>query len=69
MKNLHYVIWKEGKWFVARCLEVEVASQGESEKVAVKNLTEALELYFEDEKQPTLAKIEHPRVQTFSLSF
>lgn len=37
----------EPPFFVARCLEVEVASQGETEKEALKNLREALELYFE----------------------
>ncbi len=40
-------VWREGKWFVAQCLEVDVASQGETEKAAVANLREALELHFE----------------------
>ena len=39
-------IWKEGKWFVAQCLEVDVASQGRSERAALKNLAEALSLHF-----------------------
>jgi predicted RNase H-like HicB family nuclease len=38
---------KEGEWFVAQCLEVDVASQGESEEEALENLREALELHFE----------------------
>jgi predicted RNase H-like HicB family nuclease len=38
---------KEGEWFVAQCLEVDVASQGETEQKAIDNLREALELYFE----------------------
>ena len=38
---------KEGAWFVAQCLEVDVASQGETEQQAIDNLREALELYFE----------------------
>jgi predicted RNase H-like HicB family nuclease len=33
---------------VARCLEIEVASQGETIDEALANLREALELYFED---------------------
>ena len=41
-------VTKEGNWFVARCLEVEVTSQGETLESALKNLQEALELYFED---------------------
>ncbi|OGD91188.1 hypothetical protein A3D07_02050 [Candidatus Curtissbacteria bacterium RIFCSPHIGHO2_02_FULL_42_15] len=68
MKNFHYVIWKEGRWFVARSLEVEVASQGKTRKEAVENLHEALELYFEDEKKPAIAKIEQPRLHSFSLA-
>ncbi len=40
-------VWREGEWFVAQCLEVDVASQGESEAEALANLREALELHFE----------------------
>ncbi|MDZ8110171.1 MAG: type II toxin-antitoxin system HicB family antitoxin [Nostoc sp. DedQUE12a] len=40
-------VWQEGKWFVAQCLEVDIASQGESEAEALANLTEALALHFE----------------------
>ena len=40
-------VWKEGNWFVAQCLEVDVASQGETEAEALENLREALELHFE----------------------
>ena len=42
----------EPPWFVARCLEVEVTSQGESFDEALQNLREALELYFEDQPFP-----------------
>jgi predicted RNase H-like HicB family nuclease len=40
-------IWQEGQWFVAQCLEVDVASQGETQDLALSNLQEALELHFE----------------------
>ena len=39
-------IWREGKWYVAQCLEVDVASQGTSESAALKNLADALALHF-----------------------
>ena len=39
-------ITKEGRWFVAQCLEVDVASQGRTENEALDNLREALELHF-----------------------
>ena len=40
-------VLKEGEWYVAQCLEVDVASQGETENEALENLREALELHFE----------------------
>jgi predicted RNase H-like HicB family nuclease len=40
-------VWREGEWYVSQCLEVEIASQGESEAEALANLKEALELHFE----------------------
>ena len=36
-------ISREGDWFIAQCLEVDVASQGKTEEEALANLTEALE--------------------------
>ena len=38
-------VTREGGWYVAQCLEVDVASQGESEEDALANLKEALELH------------------------
>lgn len=46
---LHTIVWKENNLFVAKFLELELASQGETKKEALKNLKEALELYLEDE--------------------
>lgn len=42
-------VTKEGKFYIARCLEVEVTSQGETMDEALENLREALELYYEDQ--------------------
>jgi predicted RNase H-like HicB family nuclease len=42
------VVWQEGEYFVAQCLNVDVSSFGNSKNEALKNLKEALELYFED---------------------
>ncbi len=39
-------VWREGRWYVAQCLEVDVASQGCSERAALKNLQDALKLHF-----------------------
>ena len=40
-------VWLEGDWYVSQCLEVDIASQGETEEEALANLREALELHFE----------------------
>ena len=40
-------VWREGKWYVSECLELDVASQGESEAEALSNLKEAMELHYE----------------------
>jgi predicted RNase H-like HicB family nuclease len=41
-------VWREGAWYVSQCLEIDVASQGETEEEALANLREALELHFEE---------------------
>jgi predicted RNase H-like HicB family nuclease len=62
--QLTAAITHEPPWYVARCLEVEVASQGETSEEALENLKEALELYFEDTpipegvEAPVIARIE-----------
>jgi predicted RNase H-like HicB family nuclease len=38
---------KEDSLYIAQCLEIDIASQGESEAEALGNLKEALELHFE----------------------
>ena len=67
MKKVHSVIWKEGKWYVAKTLEVEVASQGKTEKEALGNLKEALELYFEDQTKVELTPVTKPKLQDLSI--
>lgn len=47
-RHLTAAVTQEGKLYVAQCFEVDVASQGKSIEAALKNLAEALELYFED---------------------
>jgi predicted RNase H-like HicB family nuclease len=43
-------VWNEDDWYVARCVEIEVASQGRSEEEALRNLKEAILLYLEDDE-------------------
>ena len=39
------MIQKEEEWYVAKCLDNNVASQGKTIEEVLKNLKEALELY------------------------
>ena len=43
------LVWKEDNLFVAKSLDVEIASQGTTKEESLENLKEALELYFEKE--------------------
>jgi predicted RNase H-like HicB family nuclease len=49
-------VWRDGNWYVSQCLEVDVASQGETEEEALSNLMEALELHFEPPQATQLVK-------------
>lgn len=66
---LHTIVWKEDKLFVAKFLEIELASQGKTKKEAVDNLKEALELYLEGENIDKLPfpAIEEVTTQTVSI--
>lgn len=44
------IIQKEGNWYVAKCLDNNVASQGKTIEESLKNLKEAIELYNENEE-------------------
>jgi len=49
LKEIDFILWQEGKYYVAQCLNIEVSSFGESVDEAIKNLKEAVELYLEGE--------------------
>lgn len=68
MKKLHAVTWKEDKWYVAKAVEVEVASQGLSEKESLDNLREALELYFDDQDGADITTAKTPKLQDLTVN-
>ncbi len=53
-QGFHALVWQEEDLFVAKTIEIELASQGTTKKEALKNLEEAIELYFQDEPKPLL---------------
>ena len=56
-------VWKEGDWYVAQALEVDVVSQGETVDSAIANLREALELYFEPPGPATVPELRRIEVE------
>lgn len=48
MTEIKYVIYHEGEHYVAQCLNVDVSSFGMTIDEAIQNITEAVELYFEE---------------------
>lgn len=67
--DLKSVVWKEGAYYISRCLDVEVSSFGKTKKEALTMLTEALELYFEDMPLPKKAEqVKNPIIASVSLS-
>ncbi|MFH1838223.1 MAG: type II toxin-antitoxin system HicB family antitoxin [Candidatus Kuenenbacteria bacterium] len=67
--NLKNVIWKEDKYYVAQCLNVDISSFGKTKKEALKNLDEALELYFEDIKNPMIVKVKKPELTNIKMCY
>lgn len=66
-RRLSYVVYQEDDGFVARCLDVNVASEGDTELEAIGNLREALELYFEDAPAADTPLVEHAHVDSLIL--
>jgi len=66
--RLKSVVWKEGRHYVAQCLNVDVSSFGKNKKQALANLQEALELYFQDEVGSNFTPVERPELIPLSIS-
>ncbi len=52
MEPLRYETWQEDGAYIARCMDMDLASEGDTQEEAVANLQEALELYFEGAAGP-----------------
>ncbi len=64
--QLNTVIYQEGEYYIAQCLEVDVSSFGKNEPEAVAMLQDALALYFRDEpiaKRRNVVSITRPRLE------
>lgn len=47
--DIQATIWKEGKYYVSKCLNIDIASFGLTEKEALANLQEAIALRLEND--------------------
>lgn len=66
LKNL---VWKEGAFYVAQCLNVDVSSFGKTRKEALAHIEDALELYFDNPRNIVdIQKVSNPEIveQRFS---
>jgi predicted RNase H-like HicB family nuclease len=52
MKTVHAVFQSDGQYFIARCLDFPVTTQGKTLAIAKKNLQEAVGLYLETWGEP-----------------
>jgi predicted RNase H-like HicB family nuclease len=66
-QNLTAAVHREEDWYVAQCLEVDIASQGLTIDEALTNLAEAVELYLEEVDDPALHISSTPLVTSFLL--
>ncbi|MDR1159278.1 MAG: type II toxin-antitoxin system HicB family antitoxin [Syntrophomonadaceae bacterium] len=57
IKSFSIAVTKEDDWFVAKCLENNVASQGKTFDESVDNLREAVALFYENEPVSALPRI------------
>ena len=66
-RTLTAALHREEDWYIAQCLEVDVASQGHTIDEALANLAEAVELYLEDVDDPVGHITATPLVTSFRL--
>lgn len=59
---LKNILWREGKFYVAQCLNVDVSSFGKTKREALRNLREAVALYLEDLPHPRMTRVQSPEL-------
>ena len=58
--TLKTLVWKEDKYYVAQCLNVDVSCFGKTKNEAVIYIKEALALCFNGMKKKTFTKVSSP---------
>ncbi len=67
--DLQNIVWKEGKYYVSQCLNVDISSFGKTKKESLKNLSEALDLYFKDVKIPKIQEVRSPELVSLAFNY
>jgi predicted RNase H-like HicB family nuclease len=66
-RTLTAAVHQEEDWYVAQCLEVDVASQGRTIEEALANMREAVSLYLEEIDDPEEHITGTPLVTSFQV--
>jgi len=61
------IIKKEEEWFVATCIENNIASQGKTIDEATENLKEAIALFYEDDAEEKIMLPKEKQIYITSL--
>jgi predicted RNase H-like HicB family nuclease len=64
-RTLTAAVHQEEDWYIAQCLEIDVASQGRSIEEALASLREAVELYLNEVPEPDITAT--PLVTSFQV--
>ena len=49
--NVTIEVWRKGKWYIAKCPELDFISQGKTREEAKNNLLEVIQIQFEEMSQ------------------
>lgn len=63
-RALTAAVHQEEGWYIAQCLEVDVASQGQTVQEALKSLAEAVEFYLSEVDDPDQQSIGFDHART-----
>ena len=64
-RTLTAAVHQEEDWYIAQCLEIDVASQGRSIEEALASLREAVEMYLDEVPEPAITTT--PLVTSFQV--
>ena len=67
--KLTAIVWKEGNQYVSLCPQIDISSFGDTKEDALKNLKEAIDLYFEGEEIENLPAKEVALVKQIPIKF